>query len=336
MAKEVPANIYDELVKVHRPPTVRCAITRRHRAKGRGARALVGRRLGRFNPSTRTYIKDSPSLAKGKYEGRNVHFRDSRARHGRLRQRHGRFRWLHPLRLDVPHLQRLHAALDQARRAVACMRCSSSRTTASTSAKTGRPTSRSSTFGRCGSSRTSISSGRPMGSSAQPRGRTLSHAKMDRRPSRSRARSPRSSSETPTSTHGWSSARRVRTQKGRAPEPDAAGHGERGPGHGGDGGVARACRLPLPGRLTPMPRALSGTASCLPRASAPPRGEARLARSRAHRSLAILVWVRTGSPWASTASARRRPTTSSPRSTASRRASVSSRIRERFGDRATD
>jgi len=74
-AKEVPANLYDELVKV--APTADGAMRDHSRDIEQKVAALVPSLAGGsadLNPSTRTYIKDSASLAKGKYEGRNVHF----------------------------------------------------------------------------------------------------------------------------------------------------------------------------------------------------------------------------------------------------------------------
>ncbi len=75
MAKAVPANLYDELVKA--APTADGAMRDHSRDIEQKVAALVPSLAGGsadLNPSTRTYIKDSASLAKGKFEGRNVHF----------------------------------------------------------------------------------------------------------------------------------------------------------------------------------------------------------------------------------------------------------------------
>jgi transketolase len=75
MAKEVPANLLDELVKV--APAKDAATRQQSAVIEQKAAELVPSLAGGsadLNPSTKTYIEGSPALAKGKYDGRNVHF----------------------------------------------------------------------------------------------------------------------------------------------------------------------------------------------------------------------------------------------------------------------
>ena len=134
----------------------------RGRAAGAGARVpeLVGG-SGDLDPSTFTWLKqdgdfESPQRAArtasqgtvGRrlgLRGAQHPLRRARARDGRGRERARVPRRLHPVRRHVPGVLRLHAAADPAggdRRG--CGRSACSRTTASASARTGRPTSRSS------------------------------------------------------------------------------------------------------------------------------------------------------------------------------------------------
>lgn len=75
MAREVPSNLLDELVKV---APAKDAATRAHsNVIEQRVAALVPSFIGGsadLNPSTKTYIEGSPALAKGHFEGRNVHF----------------------------------------------------------------------------------------------------------------------------------------------------------------------------------------------------------------------------------------------------------------------
>jgi transketolase len=74
-AKEVPANLLDELVKV--APTSDGATRAHGGVIEQRAAALVPSLVGGsadLNPSTKTYIEGSPAVGKGQFEGRNVHF----------------------------------------------------------------------------------------------------------------------------------------------------------------------------------------------------------------------------------------------------------------------
>jgi len=62
-------------------------------------------------PSTLTLIEQAESVSRENYAGRNFHFRDPRARHGRDRQRPLAHR-LARVRRDVPDLLRLHEGCD--------------------------------------------------------------------------------------------------------------------------------------------------------------------------------------------------------------------------------
>jgi transketolase len=75
MAKEVPANLFDELLKV--APTKDGATRAHSGAIEQRVAELVPSLAGGsadLNPSTKTYIEGSPAVVKGKFEGRNVHF----------------------------------------------------------------------------------------------------------------------------------------------------------------------------------------------------------------------------------------------------------------------
>jgi transketolase len=75
MAREVPANLLEELCKV---APVKDAATRvQSGVIEQRVAALVPSLAGGsadLNPSTKTYIEGSPALAKGHYDGRNIHF----------------------------------------------------------------------------------------------------------------------------------------------------------------------------------------------------------------------------------------------------------------------
>src|SRR5262249_17810560 len=75
LAKEVPANLFDELLKV--VPTKDAATRVQSGLIEQRVAALVPSLIGGsadLNPSTKTYIEGSPALKKGHFEGRNVHF----------------------------------------------------------------------------------------------------------------------------------------------------------------------------------------------------------------------------------------------------------------------
>lgn len=75
LAKEVPANLLDELVKA--VPQKDAATRVQSGILEQRVAALVPSLMGGsadLNPSTKTYIEGSPALSKGHYEGRNVHF----------------------------------------------------------------------------------------------------------------------------------------------------------------------------------------------------------------------------------------------------------------------
>lgn len=73
--KEIPENLFEELCKAASPKD---AATRAHSGiVEQRAAALVPSLIGGsadLNPSTKTYIEGSPSLSKGKFDGRNIHF----------------------------------------------------------------------------------------------------------------------------------------------------------------------------------------------------------------------------------------------------------------------
>ncbi len=75
MARDVPANLLEELVKV---VPAKEGPTRAHSGViEQRVAALVPSLAGGsadLNPSTKTYIEGSPALARGRFEGRNVHF----------------------------------------------------------------------------------------------------------------------------------------------------------------------------------------------------------------------------------------------------------------------
>ncbi len=125
----------------------------RRRRSSRRAAALVPSLVGGsadLNPSTKTYIEGSPGdLRRASSRGATSTSASASTRMGAFVNGMARHRRLHPVRLDVPGLQRLHAPGDPPRGAHrSCSRSSSSRTTACTSARTARRTSRSSTTGR--------------------------------------------------------------------------------------------------------------------------------------------------------------------------------------------
>ena len=75
MSRDVPANLLEELVKV--APTKDAATRAQSSVIEQRAAALVPSLVGGsadLNPSTKTYIEGSPAVAKGKFEGRNIHF----------------------------------------------------------------------------------------------------------------------------------------------------------------------------------------------------------------------------------------------------------------------
>ncbi len=75
LAREVPANLLEELCKV---APQKDGATRAHAGViEQRAAALVPSLAGGsadLNPSTKTFIEGSPAIAKGRFEGRNVHF----------------------------------------------------------------------------------------------------------------------------------------------------------------------------------------------------------------------------------------------------------------------
>jgi transketolase len=75
MNRDVPDNLLDELVKI--APT-KDAATRVHSGLiEQRVAALVPSLIGGsadLNPSTKTYIEGSPAIARGRYDGRNIHF----------------------------------------------------------------------------------------------------------------------------------------------------------------------------------------------------------------------------------------------------------------------
>src|SRR5258706_142359 len=75
MAREVPANLFDELLKV--APTKDAATREQSSVIEQKVAELVPSLAGGsadLNPSTKTYIKSSGAIARGKFDGRNVHF----------------------------------------------------------------------------------------------------------------------------------------------------------------------------------------------------------------------------------------------------------------------
>ena len=119
------------------------------------AAARPGRRLGRPGALDHDLDEQQRGLRRRLPRRAQHPLRRARARHGRDRQRHGLPRRDHPLRRDLPRLLRLHAPGAARGGAVApAARSRSSRTTASAWAKTAPPTSRSSTWPRCGRSPT--------------------------------------------------------------------------------------------------------------------------------------------------------------------------------------
>ncbi len=75
MAKEVPANLLDELVKI--APAKDAATREQSSAIEQKVAELVPSLAGGsadLNPSTKTYIKGSGAVSRGHFEGRNVHF----------------------------------------------------------------------------------------------------------------------------------------------------------------------------------------------------------------------------------------------------------------------
>jgi transketolase len=75
MARAVPANLFEELCKA--APTKDAATRAQGGVVEQRAAALVPSLVGGsadLNPSTKTYIEGSPAIAKGKFEGRNIHF----------------------------------------------------------------------------------------------------------------------------------------------------------------------------------------------------------------------------------------------------------------------
>jgi len=75
MAREVPANLLEELVKV--APAKDAATRAQSGVIEQRVAALVPSLVGGsadLNPSTKTYIEGSPAVTKGHFEGRNIHF----------------------------------------------------------------------------------------------------------------------------------------------------------------------------------------------------------------------------------------------------------------------
>ena len=124
-----------------RRASTRAAVLQRLAARRAVARGRLGRPRRLEQHADREGARSSdPRRRRGQRPVRRPQpaLRRARARDGRDRERHGPRRHLPALRRDVPRLQRLHAALDAPRGAdEACARSSSSRTTASSSARTG-------------------------------------------------------------------------------------------------------------------------------------------------------------------------------------------------------
>jgi transketolase len=75
MTKAVPANLFEELLKV--APTKDAATREQSSVVEQKVAELVPSLAGGsadLNPSTKTYIKGSPAVTRGKFEGRNIHF----------------------------------------------------------------------------------------------------------------------------------------------------------------------------------------------------------------------------------------------------------------------
>jgi transketolase len=75
MAREVPANLFEELCKA--APAKDAATRAQAGVIEQRAAALVPSLVGGsadLNPSTKTFIEGSPSVKKGHFEGRNIHF----------------------------------------------------------------------------------------------------------------------------------------------------------------------------------------------------------------------------------------------------------------------
>ena len=154
--------------------------------------------------------------------GRPQHrVRHSRARDGLDRQRHRRARRLRQaVRLDLPDLQRLHAAGRAPVGADGPARsCGRGRTTRSGSARTARRTSRSRPTPRCARSRTSGSCAPPTRTRPRTRGRSRSSGPTARSRSRSRARRCRRSTAPSSLRPPGSSAAPTRCGS-RPPSPE--------------------------------------------------------------------------------------------------------------------
>ncbi len=181
-----------------RPRSSRASRSRRARSAARSSRSprrlcpwLVGGSAD-LNPSTNTYIVGSPSVKRGEYGGRNIHY--GVREHGMSSINNG---------LAASGFTPLGSTFlvfaDYLRPAIrlaaltTCRTCSCSPTTRSSSAKTDRPTSRSRRSRPFASSRTCAWCGRPTPGSAPPRGATPSAASTGRRCSSSRGRSSRRS-----------------------------------------------------------------------------------------------------------------------------------------------
>ena len=115
-------------------------------------RARADRRRRRPHRQHRHELKDAAAQSQPTHARRPPDpLRHPRARHGRGHERHGRARRRAARRRHVLRVQRLHAPAGAARRAHRRPRsCSCGRTTRSASARTARPTSRSSSSRRCG------------------------------------------------------------------------------------------------------------------------------------------------------------------------------------------
>ena len=140
-----------------------------------------GRRVGRPRRVEQDRVRGRRRLLR--HARRPQHrLRDPRARDGLDRERdRARAGDAPPLRLDLPDLLRLHAPRRAALGADgAARRRGSGRTTRSPSARTARPTSRSSTTWRCGRSRTSGTSARPTRTRRRWRGGSRSSARTAR------------------------------------------------------------------------------------------------------------------------------------------------------------
>ena len=157
----------------------------REPGRDRGPRAAAPRAVRR----RRRPVRIEPDRRQGRAElqrrrGRpEPALRGPRARDGRRRQRHRLSRRVHPVLRHVPDVQRLHARRRSGwRRCPGSTSSTSGRTTRSASARTVRPTSRSSTTRPCGRSRTCGSSGPATPTRPRPPGPLRDRA--DRRPGR--------------------------------------------------------------------------------------------------------------------------------------------------------